>query len=279
MRYYGCHVSVAGGMQNAINNAEELGVNTIQIHPTPPQRWNRNSFASGYENKFLEAKANSSVDKVFFHGIYLINLASPDPEKVSAAVKSLQFYLELADRIAADGVIFHVGSNKEQENSEVGLKQAADAISRILDTPQKSRLLLEVSAGSGKIIGAKMEELRYIYDLVGDKTRLGFALDTQHMWASGYDFKDHGSEVAEEVDKVFGSENVYAIHLNDSKSALASHVDRHENLGQGQIGAAGLSSFVNHSKMRHIPLILETPALKDLDGAKGEVKALKELLQ
>lgn len=279
MRYFGCHVSAAGGLVNAVYNGEALGVNSIQIHPTPPQRWNRQPFAADVEKEFLIKLPTSGIQKVFFHGIYLINLASPDKEKVKQGVQSLKFYLDLMERIDGAGVIFHVGSNKDQELESVGLEQATAAINRVFrELPGKSLLLLEVSAGSGKVIGARMEDLREIYDGIENKDRVGFALDTQHMWASGYDIKDDCAGVVSEIDAVFGADRVHIIHLNDSKSDLGSRIDRHENLGQGKIGLDALREFINNPKLKHIPVILETPAMKDLESAKAEVQVLREII-
>ena len=279
-RYFGCHVSVAGGLVNGLKNGQALGINAIQIHPTPPQRWNLKPFSDGYEDEFLNFLPSSGIEKVFFHAIYLINLASLDQEKKDKAIISLRYYLELMDRIDGAGVVFHVGSNKDQENDMAGFKQAAEAINEVLkEIPKKSKLLLEVSAGSGRVIGASLEDLRIIADNVSKPEHIGFALDTQHMWASGYDIKDNCEHVVEQIDSVFGFENVHVIHLNDSKTTLASHVDRHENLGQGNITKEGLKNFINHPKIKSIPLILETPAMGSIETAKEEVAVLREMVE
>jgi len=277
MRYFGCHVSTAGGLVNALKNGMALGVNTIQIHPTPPQRWNKEPFKIGMEAEYLKLLPSSGIEKVFFHAIYLINLATPDAEKLNYAANSLRFYLELAERVGANGVVVHVGSNKEQSSEEEGLSQAISVINEVLEQGTAT-LLLEVAAGSGKVIGAQMEDLKRIFDGVIYQERLGFTLDTQHMWASGYDIKDNCAEVVREIDTVFGAERVRLIHLNDSKSDLASKVDRHENLGQGKITFDGLKTFINHPKLLDIPLVLETPAMKDLESAKQEVDVLRTLV-
>lgn len=278
-RYFGCHVSVSGGLANGILNGTTLGVNTIQIHPSPPQRWNVKPFNQGVEAEFLELQASSEIKKVFLHAIYLINLANPDKQKVHLAKMSLVHYLDLCSRIKGEGVVFHVGSNKDQENEAEGLKQAADSINWILDQANnEASLLLEVSAGSGKVIGSRMEQLETIYSQVEQKERVKFALDTQHMWASGYDFTSELDKIVSEIDGCFGLEKVSIIHLNDSKSGLASKVDRHANLGEGQIGSVTLEKIVQHSKLTTIPLVLETPGLKDIDSAKEEVKMLRKLI-
>jgi len=139
------------------------------------------------------------------------------------------------------------------------------------------RLLLEVAAGAGSIIGDRVEELATIYEKVEQKDRVGFALDSQHLWASGYDLAHELETIIKNFDAVLSIDKIWAIHLNDSKTALASKKDRHENLGDGSIGNEALSAFVNHPKLRTIPFILETPGLKEMETAKIEVEKLKAL--
>ena len=277
-RALGCHVSISGGFENGIKNGEALGVNTIQVHPCSPQRWNFKPFEEKFEEKFLEARAASNITRVFFHGIYLINLANPDPKQFGFSKTSLQHDLNLVSRINGEGVIFHVGSLKHAEDESTGLQQASDGLNYILSkTPENSRLLLEVSAGAGSVIGARMEQLATIYDKVEQKNRVGFALDTQHMWASGYDVKEDTEGVIKQIGSCFSFEKVWSIHLNDSKSALASKIDRHANLGEGEIGIDALTAFINHPSLRHIPVILETPGLKELESAKIEIEKLHSI--
>lgn len=278
-RFFGAHVSAAGGLENAAANGKRLGVNTIQIHPSPPQRWNSKPYSEGIETRFNEERKGSCVEKVFFHGIYLINLANPDPQQFHLSKISLVHYLELNAKIGGDGVIFHVGSMKNQPSDKEGYAQAAAGVDWILESSKGgARLIMEVAAGSGSIIGDRMEELAEIYSLVRDKSRVGFALDTQHLWASGYDYASDLDGFVGEVEKIFGLDKVWAIHMNDSKSALGSRVDRHENLGDGTIGADTLTRFFNHPKLSDIPFILETPALKEMDGAKNEVDKLNAMV-
>ncbi len=279
-RYFGCHVSAANGMVTAAENAGQIGVNTIQLHPAPPQRWNYKAFAPGYEEQFLARKKEVGLEKVFFHGIYLINLANPDAQKLALSRQSLVHYLDLMSRIGGDGVIFHLGSNVQQPDEESGFRQAAKAINDILNlSKNNARLILEVAAGAGSIIGDKLEELAFIYSLVENKERVGFGLDTQHMWASGYDWQNDLAKVVAQIGSVLGFEKVWSIHLNDSKTALASKKDRHENLGDGLIGRQALMEVINHPNLSSIPVILETPDLESIDGAKREIGKLREMVK
>lgn len=278
-RYFGCHVSASGGLSAALSRGEELGVNTIQIHPSPPQRWNRKPFADGVERELLAKRESSVVKKIFFHGIYLINLANPNPEQADLSRHSLLHDLELSSRIKGDGVIFHVGSLKDEPDETVGFSRAAESVNWVLErAPTDAMLLLEVAAGSGAVIGDRFEELATIYEMVERKEQCGFALDTQHMWASGYNLRDELDQIVSTIDSLVGIDKVKAIHLNDSKSALGSRVDRHENLGEGTIGNETLHRVIHHPKLRTIPFILETPGLKDMEGAKSEVEKLRAIV-
>jgi len=138
---------------------------------------------------------------------------------------------------------------------------------------------MEVAAGGGNVIGDRMEELATIYSFINNKARVGFALDTQHLWASGYDLINDLDNIIAQVERNFGFDLIGAIHLNDSKTELGSRKDRHENLGQGLIGKVALEKFVNHPKLRHIPFILETPALKAMETAPAEVQALRAIIK
>ena len=279
-RYFGCHVSSSGGLQNALANGKELGINTIQIHASPPQRWNSKPFPAGVEEAFLAAKPDSGVEKVFFHGVYLINLATANPSQLHLGKLSLVHCLDLLSRIGGHGVIFHVGSAKDHDDEAAGWKQAAEAITWILaEAPKDARLLLEVAAGSGRVIGDQLEDLRAIFDQVPNADNLGFALDSQHMWASGYPLDERLEEVVEQVETIFGLDRVGAIHLNDSKTERGSRKDRHENLGEGLIGETPLKRLFLHPKLASIPFILETPGMKEMDTAKSEVAKLRSWLE
>jgi len=278
-RYFGAHVSCAGGLVNAAKAAIELEINTIQIHPSPPQRWNSQPFAAGVEDAFNTTREGSCLEKVFFHAIYLINMATPDPQKFHFAKTSLLNYLDLSARIGGAGVIFHVGSMKDQPDEAEGYDRVVSGLNWVLErAPANSRLIMEVAAGSGSIIGDRVEELELIYSQLERKELAGFGLDTQHMWASGYDLATDLDGVIKNVDQSLGLDKVWSIHLNDSKTELASKKDRHENIGDGLIGEAALRRVFTHPKLQSIPFILETPALESLDGARSEIQKLQGFL-
>ncbi len=271
-------MSASGGLVKALHNASELDVNTIQIHASPPQRWNRSPFPIGVEADFLALRPKSKVKKLFFHGIYLINLATPDREQLDLSKNSLVHSLDLLHRVNGDGLIFHLGSLKGQSNEKKAFRQVASALNWVLERAKSdARLLLEVTAGGGDIIGDRIEELAEIYAMVEQQARVGFALDSQHLWASGYDLVGDIESVIHGIETTLNLNKVWAIHLNDSKTEKGSRRDRHENFGNGTIGRDALTRFFLHPKLLQIPFILETPAMKTLELAKTEVAKLKKL--
>ncbi len=277
MRYLGAFVSSAGGLYKSIERGEELGVNTIMIHPSPPQRWNTKPFDTSQIKKFNERWKKTTIKKLFFHGIYLVNLANPDKQKFHLSKMSLVNYLDLASQINAENVIFHTGSFKDQNNEDEGFERIIYGMNWILEHAENDAVLsLEVAAGSGKVVGDSFEDLARIYEGVKQKERVNFCLDTAHLFGSGHDIVNDLENIISQIDKILGLENVTAVHLNDSKVEFNSKKDRHENLGDGFIGEKALRNFLNHPKLKHLPFILETPAMKDMEEAKVEVKKLQE---
>ena len=249
-RKLGCFVSVAGGLETCIERGGQLGLDTIMIHPSPPQRWCAKPFKQEAIDAFNDKKKTSTIKSVFMHGIYLSNLAHPDKQKWHLGKLSLAHYMQLAEAIGSDGVMFHTGSLKDT-TEEVGFPQVAKSLDWILEkAPGESIIMMEVAAGAGNVIGDRFEELAKIYEMVENKDRVFFCLDSQHMWASGYDIANELDSVVDELDRILGIENVRCVHLNDSKTELGSNRDRHENLGEGLIGEEGIKGFLNHPKTK-----------------------------
>ncbi len=185
----------------------------------------------------------------------------------------------------ADGVVFHTGSFKEY--TEADEQKAYDRVSYglnwifgNLNTDTKGRkLLLECAAGSGSIVGDRFEELAKIYEGVKPEFQphIGFCLDTQHMFASGYDLINDLDGVVEQIEKYLGIDKITAVHFNDSKTDLASHKDRHENLGSAdaKIGETAMKAFLNHPKLKNLDFIMETPELRTPEGTKSQIDILK----
>ncbi len=285
MRYLGAHVSVAGGLHNAITAATQLQISAIQIHPTPPQRWVSKAIDTAGIETFIKEQKKSPVKIVFSHAIYLTNLAQPDSQKFHLAKMSLVHYLNFMNDIKSiatayesdlisGGVVVHVGSAIHYKNRPEALDRVSYGINWILENSNGATLLLESSAGSGQVIGEKLEDLAWLLDKTEQKDRVGIALDTEHMFASGYDWTNT-DEVVTQVEQAIDLQTVQVIHLNDSKVPCGSKKDRHENLGEGMIGEDALKRVINHKKLKTIPMVLETPRMKSVDEAKIDVDKLK----
>jgi len=278
----GCYVSSAGGLYKIIEKSKFLGIHTVMTHPSPPQRWNSKPFEDKIAEQFNTEKSKFEYGlSVFFHGIYLINLASLDKKNYHLSKLSILHHLRLLIQIGGVGVVFHPGSFKDTINEDEGFKQISAGINWIfsnldLEPISKNILLLECSAGSGRVVGSKFEDLARIYEGVDDKFKkyVGFCLDTQHMFASGYDIVNGLEDVLSKADSYLGFNKIKLIHLNDSKTELGSSKDRHENLGDGLIRNKALQNFVNHELIKDKFIVMETPALESLEGAKQEIEKL-----
>jgi deoxyribonuclease IV len=291
-RHLGAYVSSSGGLFNIIQRGVDLNINTVMTHPAPPQKWNSQPFKDEAVQKYLEAKANdNTIEKVYFHGIYLINLANPDKQKFHLSKVSVMYHLDLLRNINGDGVIFHTGSFKDQKDENEGYDRVIYGLNWIFENLEEMpssknknfwdspKLFLEIAAGSGNVVGDQFEELARIYAGIDKKHqhKLGFCLDTQHMFASGYDIVNSLNDVVEQADSILNLDKVAVIHFNDSKTDLASHKDRHEDLGSAdaKIGQVAMSGFLNHPKLKNKDFILETPSLDTPEGALQQVETLK----
>ena len=286
--YLGIHVSSSGGIQNSITNGEKYGVNSIQIMPTAPMRWATKLITDEQIGIFLDTLEKSSIKKILIHGIYLTNLAREDKQLFHLGKMGLVVYLDFAEKVAKGikerkidseilGVCFHPGSQKEL-SYEDSLERISYGMQWVLDEVKgNQKLLIETTAGTGGNLGRNFTELRLMREGVKDNERVGFVMDTEHTYASGYDWVNNFDGVVEDMDRELGIQNVKAIHLNDSMVACGSNKDRHANLGEGKLGKDTISNMLHYKKFRDIPFILETPALKGDATIPDEVKMLMTL--
>jgi deoxyribonuclease-4 len=213
------------------------------------------------------------------HTQYLLNVASPDETIYSKSIVALSDSLIRADALGAELVVTHIGSHRGS-GVETGIARVQEAVARVLQSIGSSALLLlENSAGAGDLVGSRFEDLRRILDGLSEfGDRLGVCLDTAHLWGAGYDVSspDAVAHTLSEFDSAVGLERLRLVHLNDSRSALGSHSDRHENLGHGQIGINGLAAMVHHQALAEMTVIIETPADGPDDHAR-DIALLKEL--
>jgi len=286
--YLGIHVSSSGGIQNSIINGEKYGVNSIQIMPTAPMRWATKLITDEQIDIFLDTLEKSSIKKILIHGIYLTNLAREDKQLFHLGKMGLVVYLDFAERVAKGikerkidseilGVCFHPGSQKEL-SYEDSLERISYGMQWVLDEVKGSqKLLIETTAGTGGNLGRNFTELRLMREGVREKERVGFVMDTEHTYASGYDWVNNFDGVVEDMDRELGIRNVKAIHLNDSMVECGSNKDRHANLGEGKLGENTISKILHYKRFKDTPFILETPALKGDATIPDEVKMLMKL--
>jgi deoxyribonuclease-4 len=255
----GAHVSTAGGLVKALERAEERGAETMQIFNQSPRAWRPTRYSEDDFAAFRERMAESPVQSVFIHAVYLINVASDDAEVCRKSLTSLTHALSVGDGIGAAGVIVHPGSGKGQAPGPT-FKRLGKAIKAALKETGSTPLLFENTAGAGFTIGRTFEELARVIDSSGGGKRLGVCLDSCHLLASGYEVRERAAfkKVVDRYDETVGLARLRALHLNDSKTALGSNVDRHATLGDGEIGEAGLKVFLSERRFKGLPVLLET---------------------
>ncbi|MCL5783911.1 MAG: deoxyribonuclease IV [Patescibacteria group bacterium] len=273
----GAHVSAAGSLDLSFERAQEIGAEATQIFISPPQQWLHSNHTEEEIARYKDQANKTRIEPNFIHAAYLINLASPNPELVKKSIDWLIYSQKVAEKLWAEGTIFHIGSFKDT-TEEQALKQVIEAIKTIIKSTGNVTLILENSAGAGNLIGDQFSELGKIIRQVNDP-RLKVCLDTQHAFASGYDFrtKEGLKKTLAEFDREVGLANLVAIHANDSKVEFGSHRDRHENIGEGFIGLEGFKNLINHPALQNIPFILEVPGFDNNGPDKNNVQLLKSL--
>lgn len=258
----GAHLSIAGGLHHAATKAKECGCTALQIFTKNATNWKERDVTTEEIGQFSSAIRNSDVRIVTAHAAYLINLASPDETIYERSVAALENEMHRSHRLGISHVIVHPGAHKNMGQAW-GLERIAAGIVRILDgTPDVTcRLLLETTAGQGTSLGCRFEHLGAIMASVNAPERTGICLDTSHIFSAGYDLRTREAydKTMAALDETIGLEHLYCLHVNDSKKALASRVDRHEHIGKGNIGVDAFRFIMNDPRLRNIPKIIETP--------------------
>lgn len=282
-RRIGLHASTSKSLEYAVVYAHELGANTMQIFSASPRMWRAAGPHPDDVKRMRAAREKLDVNPLAVHANYLVNLATLDPAMRAKSVASFRGELDRAAFIGAEYLIIHPGNYKGQTAEEgiaafvLGLAEAADVKNHSGVT-----VLLENTVGAGHQIGSRLEELRMIRDLAARETELkiGYCLDTCHLLAAGFDVATEAGlgVTAKHADRVLGLDLVKVIHANDSKGALGSHLDRHENIGAGKIGMEGFRPILAHPQLREKPFILETP---DEEGEqhRADIRALRRLAE
>lgn len=272
----GAHISTAGGIDKSIPRASDIGCEAIQIFGSSPQSWRFSMPSETQTNSMKEMAPKHGIQSIFFHAVYLINLATNKQENLIKGITSLINYMELAKIVGATAVVFHPGSHRGSGYDTVS-KQLITSIQKVVESsPDGPFLAIENTAGMGQHIGADFKELGQIIKAVGSP-KVKMCLDTQHSYAAGYNIrtKDGVDSLVQELDREIGSSNIVVVHANDSKKPLGSGVDRHENIGQGHIGIEGFENIMSNSFFKNIPFILEVPGLDGKGPDKHNIDTLK----
>ena len=270
----GAHVRAGGDLVPALQRGAEIGADVVQIFTQSPRAWKPMQYSDEVLQGYREAQARDiRVTQTFCHATYLINIAAPDPEVLERSRACLQANFAVATSMGARGLVLHVGSHRGR-GFDACLPQVVNALLQTLATQPAGDcpIVLENAAGTGDTVGRTFDELATILEAAGPDgdDRLRVCLDTQHLWASGVDYAsvDKTDEVVARFDTVVGLDRLRCLHLNDSKVELGANRDRHENVGEGSIGAEGLGVFISHPALVVLPAILEVPG--DGHGARAE---------
>jgi deoxyribonuclease IV len=268
----GAHVSPAGGLPRAIERGVERGCRAIQIFNQSPRMWRPTGYSEEDFAAFREAMADSPIDAVMIHAVYLLNCASDDAEIRSKSLAALTHSLRVGVAIGACGVVLHPGSAKGGPVDRA-IGRAGETIAAALADSEGCELHLENTAGAGGTLGRSFGELAQLLEAAGGDQRLGICLDSCHLLASGYDIRsiDGMSSTLRECSRRIGRGRVRSLHLNDSQAPLGSNRDRHANVGSGELGAEGCAAFLSAPSLARLPCVLETPGENREGPSKAEI--------
>ncbi|HXQ93943.1 MAG TPA: deoxyribonuclease IV [Thermoplasmata archaeon] len=264
--WLGAHIGISDGLGEAPRQGRAIGCDAIQIFSKSPQMWAGPPIADEAAAAFRAAVQEVGLKATAVHHGYLINLATPKKAMLGRSRKALLDEVQRATKVGVDGLILHPGAHMG-EGPDNGLPRIIESLNWVIEkTPESPvRLLLENAAGQGTALCSTFAELRRVLDGVTERGRVGVTLDTCHLYAAGNDFRTPESygRLVDRLASELGVEEVRAFHLNDAKAELGSHLDRHENIGKGQIGLEGFRSWLNDPKWSETPGYLETPLSDD----------------
>lgn len=268
---FGAHVSISGGIFNAPRNGLDSRCDVVQIFTKNQMQWKVPELTNGEIEKFQAVEARTGIEVVCVHASYLINLGGFDAHKLQRSRENFIIEMARAEALRIPYLVVHPGSHMG-EGEEEGIRRIAESLDITLDRTEGFRLkiLLETTAGQGDNLGYRFEQLAGIRVRVGARARVGYCIDTCHIFAAGYELRTAPgySETIRQLDDTLGADNVGIIHVNDSKREFGSRRDRHEHIGDGEIGLAGFANLVNDARFRKVPFIIETPgpASKDAEN-------------
>jgi deoxyribonuclease-4 len=276
----GAHMSISGGAYRAIERARSIGCNAMQIFVKNNMQWFARPLRRDEISAFLEHRQRGELLSVFAHANYLINLAATNPRFLANSLQALSEELTRADQLELPFLVLHPGAHLGA-GEEAGLDRIVASTDKVLrKIPKvKTRIALETTAGQGSCLGHTFEQIAHIIEGVREPERLCVCLDTAHVFAAGYDIGNEAGvrRTFREFDQVIGLDRLVAIHVNDSRTARGSRVDRHQDIGKGRIGLDAFRFIVRNRRFRKIPKVLETPKGKELREDVMNMKTLRAL--
>ena len=260
MKFVGAHVSISGGVENAPLNAAAIGAKAFAMFTKNQRQWKSPPLT---EKSIAQFKKNCSdggftPDHILPHDGYLINLGNPDAEKRAVSRQAFLDEMTRCMQLGLKYLNFHPGSHLREIPAEECLKLIAGEVKSVLAETEGVCAVIENTAGQGSNVGAPFEELAHLIELIGEPDRVGVCLDTCHAFAAGYDLKDSYDRVMDRFGSLIGFEFLKGMHLNDSKSVLNGHLDRHHSIGKGELGLETFRRIMNDPRLDDIPMVLET---------------------
>lgn len=276
VRRIGVHTSIAGGIHLSIERARRLGCNTVQIFSHSPRSWALRKITKEEFQEFRRLRTIYDISPVFIHTSYLINLASYKDEIARRSRELLIEEMKIADALGADYVVLHPGSAPDSEQE--GIERIIRNLKEALKERGRSKLLLENTAGERGDVTSRIHQLARIIKSLNSTSIGGICIDTCHAYQAGYDITcDEGvTALIDGIKGEVGLDRLKLLHLNDSKKAFGSGVDRHEHIGKGSIGEKGFEILLNNPFLKNVPVILETPKESDADDLRN-LKVVRRL--
>lgn len=290
---FGAHVSIAGGIEDAPQRAHSLGCECFQIFSRSPHGGKAVNITPQKAGKFKKERVKYGLKNCYIHTPYYINLASANNRIYYDSISAIGKELEVADMIGAKAVVTHLGSARELGKAEAE-KKLAEGLKKIFQQSPASKkaerkeikfkamLLLEITAGAGEIMGDTFEKMAYFIKEAEKEiknNKLGVCFDTAHAFASGYDLRNEKAvkKTFDQFDKIIGFERLKLIHCNDSMADIGSHIDRHDNIGNGKIGLEGFRAILSDKRLENMDFIIETPNGKEEEDLEV-LKRIREIV-
>ena len=262
MHYIGAHVSAAGGVHNAVENAVAIGANAFALFTKNQKQWKAPPLSEEQITLFKEAmvKHNFKAHQVLPHDSYLINLGNPDPEKRRKSIDAFILEMQRVEQLGLDRLNFHPGAHLKLIDPDECMLLISQGIDEAIDASEGVYAVIETTAGQGSALGRSFEEIARIIERSKRQERIGVCLDTCHIFAAGYDIRtvESFNAVMDEFERLIGFERLMGVHLNDAKSEHASRVDSHAPLGEGNLGLLPFQTLMQDPRFQNIPRILET---------------------